>query len=892
MASLNNNQTVTNTPDNKAAIQAAQLRQLLSVSNISLIASVTLAVILAYMAREVIAPSVLFIWCAMMLLASLARAVLIIVYQRSPVDDAAAIHARLDRFRLVVLAAGVVWGSAGFLFFLPGDPQHQMFLIFMLAGMTAGGVISFSTDLVSAIAFSVVVTVPLAIRLYAEGGGVHQAMGTAVVIYLGFMIMSLARINRSMRENITLHLEAAAREEAIRASEERYRLLLNYSPIGIFHYDADLINTYCNDRFAAILNSTPESMVGRDLKQLRDQSILPALEAVLEGRTGHYEGRYTATYSDADRWIDMTCAPFRDGRDNIVGGIAITQDITERKRIESELRIAATAFMANEGIVITDADGVVLRVNQAFTASTGYAAAEVVGQTTRLLKSGRHDAEFYRKMWEAILFTGTWQGEIWDRRKNGEIYPKWLTITAVYGDNGTVTHYVGSHIDITELKAAEDAIRNLAFYDALTQLPNRRLLIDRLGHALAASSRSGHGGALLFIDLDNFKALNDTLGHGVGDLLLQQVAQRLKACVRENDTVARLGGDEFVVMLENLDGQQIEAAAQTEAVGNKILAALSQPYKLVLHECHSTPSIGAIIFNAQQHSIDELMKMADIAMYQAKKAGRNTLRFFDPEMQEVIHARASLEGELRKAIEGRQFELHYQVQVDDTLRPLGAEALIRWLHPEQGYVPSEQFIPLAEEAGLIQPIGLWVLETACAQLSTWQQQPLTRDLVLAVNISAKQLRQSDFVEQLIAVILRHEINPKLLKLELTESLLIENMRDSIVTMSALKEIGVQFALDDFGTGYSSLQYLKQLPLDQLKIDQSFVRDISSDNHSRSIVRTIVAMAKIMDLDVIAEGVETEAQRQFLLHTDCTQFQGYMFGKPVPIVQFEAALRRD
>lgn len=880
-----------NIPDNKAAIQAAQLRQLLSLSNMSLIASFTLAVILAYMMREVVPPAVLLAWCSMMVLATLARAVLIIVYQRSPVGDTAAIHARLWRFRMVVLAAGAVWGSAGFLLFPVGDPQHQMFLVFMLAGMTAGGVVSFSVDLFSAIAFSIAVAVPLAIRLFVVGGGLPLAMGIAVLLYLGFMIINIWRINRSMYENITLHLEAAAREEAVSASEERYRLLLNHSPIGIFHYDTNLINTYCNDRLAGILNSKAERIIGLDLKALKDQSIMPALKTALEGGTGHYEGRYVATYSDADRWLDMTFAPFRDGRGNIVGGIAITQDITERKQIESELRIAAAAFMANEGIVITDAEGVILRVNQAFTSSTGYTAEEAVGQTPRILKSGRHDAEFYRKMWEAILFTGTWQGEIWDRRKNGEIYPKWLTITAVNGESGIVTHYVGSHIDITELKAAEEAIRNLAFYDALTRLPNRRLLTDRLGHALAASARSGREGALLFIDLDNFKALNDTLGHAIGDLLLQQVAQRLTSCVREGDTVARLGGDEFVVMLENLGGQPIEAAAQAEAAGKKILAALGQPYRLAVYECHSTPSIGVTIFDAHRDSTDELMKMADIAMYQAKKAGRNTLRFFDPQMQEIIHARASLEGELRRAIENRQFELYYQVQVDDANRPIGAEALIRWQHPEHGFVPPAQFIPLAEEAGLIHAIGQWVLETACAQIKTWQQDPRARDLVLAVNISAKQLRQADFVEQVVAVIRRHAIDPKLLKLELTESLLIENMRDSIVTMGALKAIGVQFALDDFGTGYSSLQYLKQLPLDQLKIDQSFVQDISTDSHSRSIVRTVIAMAQIMGLDVIAEGVETEEQRQFLLSIDCSQFQGYLFGRPVPVAQFDASLER-
>ena len=337
-------------PDNKAAIQAAQLRQLLSLSNMSLIASFTLAVILAYMLREVVSPAVLLAWCSMTVLATLVRAALIIVYQRFPVDDAAVIRVRLGRFRLAVLAAGAVWGSAGFLLFPVGDPQHQMFLVFMLAGMTAGGVVSFSVDLFSAIAFSIGVAVPLAVRLFVVGGGLPSAMGIAVVLYLGFMIINIWRINRSMCENITLHLEAAAREEAVSASEERYRLLLNHSPIGIFHYDTNLINTYCNDRLAGILNTTPERIIGRDLKAAQGPVLHAALKTALQGETGHYEGHYVATYSDADRWLDMTFAPFRDSRGDIVGGIAITQDITERKQNEAELRIAAVAFESQEDI--------------------------------------------------------------------------------------------------------------------------------------------------------------------------------------------------------------------------------------------------------------------------------------------------------------------------------------------------------------------------------------------------------------------------------------------------------------------------------------------------------------------------------------------------------------
>jgi len=569
----------------------------------------------------------------------------------------------------------------------------------------------------------------------------------------------------------------------------------------------------------------------------------------------------------------------------------LQKEIIERKQAEMELRIAAVAFSAAESIMITDASGVIIKVNKAFTETTGYSAEEAIGQTPRLLKSGRHNADFYRAMWESIQRTGSWAGEIWDQRKNGEIYPKWLTISAVKENGGIVTNYVGTHADITERKAAEEKIQNLAFYDPLTGLPNRQLLMDRLQRALASSARSMKMGALLFIDLDNFKTLNDTLGHDVGDLLLKQVAQRLRACIREEDTVARLGGDEFVVMLEDLSEQPLEAAAQTELISKKIIATFNQPYQLAAHEYHSTPSVGATLFAGHRRTVDDLLKQADIAMYQAKKSGRNALRFFDPQMQESIKARALLEGELRKALDNQQFQLYYQIQVDSFQQSIGAEALIRWNHPERGLVPPLQFISLAEETGLIHPIGQWVLDVACAQLKAWQHEPMTRDLVLSVNVSAHQFHKADFVAQVQATLQRHAINPMLLNLELTESLLLNNIEDTIVTMNALKEIGVRFSLDDFGTGYSSLQYLKRLPLNQLKIDRSFVRDIDIDSNDKAIVRTIITMAKSMNLDVIAEGVETEKQLQMLLSKGCTLFQGYFFGEPLPIEQFAKLLKR-
>ncbi len=671
-------------------------------------------------------------------------------------------------------------------------------------------------------------------------------------------------------------------------------------------YMAEAIGYWTNgDQLIAELNSEAEKLhvgiTSAGIKFDDVRALVIRLDKINQ-RLTEQENLFSATLSSASRWANNVSRYLTDALALLFVslGVGISWPIITRIRAtedalnesEADLRISATAFESPDSLMITDANGVILRVNKAFTESTGYTAEEAVGQTPRILKSERHDADFYRSMWESLHRTGMWQGEIWDRRKNGDVYPKWLTISAVKGNNGVVTHYVGSHTDITERKATQDKMLHLAFYDHLTDLPNRLLLLDRLNQALAASARSNRRGSLLFIDLDNFKNLNDTLGHDIGDLLLQQVAQRLKTCIREGDTVARLGGDEFVVMLLDLSTQPVEAAAQTEAIGEKILAEINQPYRLAAHLHHCTASIGATLFNAHQQSTDELMKQADIAMYQAKKAGRNTLRFFDPLMQTSISARVSMEDELRQAIERQQFQLHYQIQVDNLNRPLGAEALIRWIHPKRGFVSPMQFIPLAEESGLILPIGQWVLDTACAQIKAWQQEPVAQhDLVLAVNVSARQFHQVDFVAQVEATIQRYGINPRFLKLELTESMLVENIEKIIVTMNALKKIGVQFSLDDFGTGYSSLQYLRQLPIDQLKIDQSFVRDMGMVDGDSSILQTIIAMANSLKLDVIAEGVETKAQQQVLQFYGCNHYQGYLFGKPVPIAQFEALLKQ-
>ena len=456
-----------------------------------------------------------------------------------------------------------------------------------------------------------------------------------------------------------------------------------------------------------------------------------------------------------------------------------------------------------------------------------------------------------------------------------------------------VTRSIGSQIgQFIARKAAEDETRQLAFYDPLTSLPNRRLFIDRLHHALAASPRSQRHGALLFIDLDNFKTINDTLGHDTGDLLLRQVAGRLSNCLRVGDTVARQGGDEFVILLMDLSEVLGEAAAQAEAIGGKLLAALNRPYQFADRAYHCTASIGATLFDGHLKSADELLKRADLAMYQAKAAGRNTLLFFEAGMQTAVILRAELETELRQGLQDGQFLLYYQAQVDDVGCITGAEALLRWQHPVRGLVSPATFIPVAEVTGLIVPLGRWVMDAACAQLTAWSARPATAHLTLAVNVSARQFRQPDFVTQVVELLDRTGANPRKLKLELTESMLVDNVEEVITNMNVLKDLGVGFSLDDFGTGYSSLSYLKRLPLDQIKIDQSFVRDVLTDPNDAAIVRTIVALAQSLGLSVIAEGVETEPQRDYLANHGCHAYQGYLYGRPLPLEQFESQALLD
>jgi|WetSurMetagenome_2_1015567.scaffolds.fasta_scaffold00961_19 diguanylate cyclase (GGDEF)-like protein/PAS domain S-box-containing protein len=686
---------------------------------------------------------------------------------------------------------------------------------------------------------------------------------------------------------------------AVETSEQRLRLLLGSVSNGIWGLDREGNTTFVNLAAANMLGYTPEELIGKPMHETihhsyADGTHYPSercpMHATLldnKNRTGIDEVLWRKDGSSLP--VDYSSHPILlQGK--LEGAVVVFDDISERKQKDEALKLASSVYQSsNDGILVTDENNLILDVNPAFTRITGYSLDEVRGKNPNIFQSGKHDSQFYQQMWQAILDDGHWQGEVWDLKKGGELHAKWLSISIIRHADGSIFRYVGQFSDITEKKRKDEVIWEQANFDALTSLPNRRLFSDRFRQALSSSARSGRHGALLSLDLDQFKRLNDTFGHSMGDKLLIEVAKRLTASVREEDTVARMGGDEFLVILNGLSGVQNEAAIQAELVAEKIRGELCKPYLLDKTEHHSSSSIGIVLFLGHADNHDKLLAHVDTAMYQAKAKGRNAICFFDSSMQEILEKRGQMESALRGALERNEFSLHYQPQIASSGLPIGVEALLRWTHPQLGVVSPAQFIPVAEESGLILPIGLWVLETACAQLARWQATSRFSHLSIAVNVSPIQFREAEFVSRVSDVLGQSGIRPESLKLELTESLVLDNIDDSIRKMKELKTLGVKFSMDDFGTGYSSLSYLSRLPIDQLKIDQSFVRDITTDQHDAAIVQTIISMALSMGMEVIAEGVETEEQHEFLELRGCQAYQGYLFARPKPIDELEEKL---
>ena len=593
--------------------------------------------------------------------------------------------------------------------------------------------------------------------------------------------------------------------------------------------------------------------------------------------------RITKTGQEMDVRLTYTCL---EDDSKYISMVATTEhDITRRKKLSEEVRMAAVAFQTIDGITVTDAKGCIQRVNKAFTAITGYTEEEVLGKNPSILHSGRQDQAFYREMWHRLLSEGTWSGEIWNKNKQGQIYPEWLTINAVKDEAGEVSHYIGVFRDISEKKAHEAQIHRLAFFDPLTELPNRRLFLERFGQSIAICKRRQSLGALLFIDLDRFKTINDSLGHSVGDELLRQVGSRLNEVLRTEDAVARIGGDEFVIVVTDIGANKHEAGNFAEKVAHKVLRVFDKPFVAGKHELHTSPSIGVTLFPAQDDTSEDFLRQADNAMYLAKKMGRNTIRFFDPSLQAAADAWLEMERALRVAVREHQFVLHYQPQFNARQGCMAAEALIRWNHPVKGRVGPDDFIPVCEDTGLIQEVGRWVIEEACAQLAQWHASGHKAIQRIAVNVSPHQFNHPAFENDVIAALNASGINPVALELEVTENLLMSDVDEVSEKMSRLKALGVRFSIDDFGTGYSSLAYIKRLPINKIKIDQTFVRDILEDKDDASIVESTIAMAIKLGLELIAEGVETEGQQRFLQAHGCLDYQGYFYSKPLPADDF-------
>ncbi len=696
-----------------------------------------------------------------------------------------------------------------------------------------------------------------------------------------------------------LHFEGfvediSKRREAIDAfieSESRFRKFFeNNGSVMLLIDPADGRIADANRAASAFYGYSKEQLIGMPISQLNalpPAALAEEMARALRQHASHFYFRHRLA-SGAMRDVGVYSTPIEIGGRPMLS--SIVHDVTERRltaealaRSEERYRVAFQTSL--DMIFVSRLDtGEFIEVNKSFLDALGFDREEVLGKTS--LDLGIWVDDSLRPQLAQVLRQDSAFRDLKTqlRKKNGELV--WVLISASTIEIEGVPSVLTVLRDISDAKAAEDQIRNLAYYDPLTRLPNRRLLRDRLQQSLAGAARHRRNQALLFVGLDHFKTLNDALGHSIGDLLLQEVAQRIPGCVRETDTVARLGGDEFAVLLEGLGESERDAAAQAGNIAAKVLDSIAQPFSLEGHTCRATASIGIAIYGNQIESTDGVLQQADIALSKAKSAGPGALRFFSPALQAAVTARAELEDDLRRAIDGNQFLLYYQPQVErDCLT--GSEALLRWNHPRKGFLNPVAFIPLAEETGLILPLGDWVLETACAQLVAWAAHPQTANLTVSVNISARQFRQPEFAQNILATLRRTGANPARLRLELTESMLVDDIEEVIARMAELQAHGLRFSLDDFGTGYSSLAYLKRLPFDRLKIDRSFVRDLLVDATSGAIAQTVISLSRAMGLAVIAEGVETEEQHQRLRGLGCHAFQGYLFSRPLPVDGFLA-----
>jgi diguanylate cyclase (GGDEF)-like protein/PAS domain S-box-containing protein len=712
------------------------------------------------------------------------------------------------------------------------------------------------------------------------------------VVSAALLVLALVMIwnRRLAHEQQTLERRVAERTAELAASEQRYRGIVEDTPSMICRFRADGTIDYVNRAYCDYFRVARENLVGRNFLGLLPKSerrqVMANIRTLSVEQPMQTHEHQVAMPDKGVGWHRWTNRGIFDTSGGLIAYQAIGEDITERRKAEDKLRQSAAVFSSTaEGVLITDLDGTVIDINKAFSNITGYAPDEIIGENPRKLKSGQHDLSFYQAMWQSLIETGNWSGEIWNRRKDGSVYPGLFNISTVRDPNGQAEGYVGVFADITALKQTEQRLERLAHYDPLTDLPNRLLLTARLERAIKHAARQAGKIAVVFVDLDRFKTINDSLGHPAGDRLLAELAQRLAAVVRSDDTVARLGGDEFIVLLEDIDG-----TADHVRVVEKLMGVFKDPFDLDGNEVHVTASLGLSLYPQDGTETATLLRNADSAMYRAKEDGRNTYKFYTEELTNAAFQHMFIENALRGALQNEEFRLVFQPQVDLATGHLtGIETLLRWQHPMQGDIPPGLFIPIAEHSGLIQEIGDWVLVAACRQGREWLDRGLHIGRI-AVNVAGPQIQQTDFVMRVISTIKEIGFPPEYLELEVTESFVMRRREDSVGQLQAIRDLGIAIAIDDFGTGYSSLSYLKQLPIDKLKIDQSFVRDIPADANDQAIAEAVIALGKALDKEVIAEGVETAEQAEFLKSKGCAQAQGYFFGRPVPAEDMESMLR--
>ncbi|VAW43824.1 diguanylate cyclase/phosphodiesterase (GGDEF & EAL domains) with PAS/PAC sensor(s) [hydrothermal vent metagenome] len=667
--------------------------------------------------------------------------------------------------------------------------------------------------------------------------------------------------------------------------------VLEHSPSCIAFKNCSGQFVRVNQSFAHLFDLSESELIGKlesEVFPLDIKGEIAELDAKVTAEVHFFEKEIELSIKGEQRIFMLVKFPWLTSEQKMCGIGCILTDITQTKWLEKKYGLARKVIEnTTEAVVFTDAKGLIVDINEAYQEITGYQRSELIGKNPNVLKSGRHDRRFYQSMWAQIKEQGNWSGEVWDRRKNGEIYPKWLIINVILDDDGNPAGYVGIFNDLSDQKKAEEKLEELSFYDPLTHLPNRVLFYDRLSVGISIAKREKHHLAVLLIDLDRFKVVNDSLGHNIGDELLECIAKRFLTLGRESDTVARLGGDDFAILLPEL-----RSAEDASVVAQNFIDALLEPFCLEEHCINIGASIGISIFPSDGADGDGLVKRAELALYKAKEQGRNNYQYFSQELQDAVSDQLEMEDEMRHAIANEQFTLFYQPKISlATNKVTGMEALVRWIHPEKGLIPPDRFIPLAEETGLIIPLGEWILQTACRETVEWTRK-YDESLIVAINLSAKQFKAPDLLEMIQKTLHDNQLSPRNVELEITESCVMEDVEGALQTMKRFRENHLKLAIDDFGTGYSSLGYLKQFPMSTLKIDRSFVMDLTTDSDDAAIVEVVILLAEKLGLEVVAEGVETSDQLEFLREQGCQYVQGYLLSRPLPAKEFEQFLKNN